>query len=735
MSTTSPNKFTDPNERMMILTIRESALLIGQEYDDSSLKEGQIIPRTYSINDIYEFKKDLIDTGYNIRIIYLENSMPMEEFTTLIHELEIPIVVLEIRGDRFYPAILSQTKKGLKILRINDYKCEWEDFEDYDCKDFLTDKSGNVMFLGVFSYKSLVSEDQTEEEGEIEKLTPIQRFIRLLSGERKDIVTILIYAIFIGIIGLSLPLGIQATVELVSGGVVVSSVYILIALVIIGVLAAGGLQVMQISVVEYLQRRIFTKAALEFAIRVPRVKMESIMQHYAPELMNRFFDVLTIQKGLPKLLIDITTSLVQILFGLLLLSFYHPFFVFFGLLLVSILTLIFYLTGPKGLRSSINESKYKYKVVAWLEELARTLNSFKISGNTSLPISKTEYNVNNYLKNRKIHFKVLISQYSWIILFKAVVTGGLLIIGTALVIQREITLGQFVASEVIIILILSSVEKIILYMEVVYDLLTAVDKISHVTDIPLERSGGIDFPYNKEKKGFQVVLKNLNYKYQNHKEYTLKDLNLNIESGEKICISGGSESGKTTLTNVITGLHQNFEGIITFNGLSIRDVDLRNLRDNIGKNVSREDIFDGTVLENILVGKPFAAQDKAIKAIEKAGISDEINSMPKGLNTHILSEGQGLSSSFINKLILARVFAKEPRMIILNDFFESFSKSDKIKLMDSLIANENLSMLAVSNDPLIMASCDRVIVLEHGKIVREGKFESIMKYKEVAELC
>ena len=156
-----------------------------------------------------------------------------------------------------------------------------------------------------------------------------------------------------GLISLTLPLGIQATVSLVSGGVVFSSIYLLIALVIIGVLATGGLQVMQITLVEYLQRRVFTKAAFEFAFRVPRIKAEALLNYYPPELMNRFFDVLTIQKGLPKLLIDLSSGIIQILFGLILLSFYHPFFVFFSLILIGMLSLIFYTTGPKGLQSSI----------------------------------------------------------------------------------------------------------------------------------------------------------------------------------------------------------------------------------------------------------------------------------------------------------------------------------------------------------------------------------------------
>lgn len=711
----------------IIRIIREAARLLGQEYDDAILNESNVTTRNYGLDEVSEFNRDLLEAGNKVRFIFLENSIPTEDFGHAMRKIGITMLAYLRRDEKLIPIILQPQGRKLKALEVREEETiHHSDFKQQEGESFLTDENGDILFMGVFSYKSLVSEDGNEEEPAY-SFSPVQRLFRLLSEERRDILNIFIYAVFIGLISLTLPLGIQATVGLVSGGVVVSSVYILIAFVIIGVLAAGLLQVMQISIVEYLQRRIFTKAALEFAFRVPRIKVEALMKLHAPELMNRFFDVLTLQKGLPKLLIDLTAGVMQIVFGLLLLSFYHPFFVFFGLFLLGVLILIFYYTGPKGLRSSIKESKYKYKVVYWLEELARTINSFKLAGNTGLPIKKTEYNVNNYLKNRKAHFRVLISQYTYVIIFKAVVTGGLLIIGTLLVISREITLGQFVASEVIIILILNSVEKIILYMEVVYDMLTAVDKIAQVTDLPLEKSGGIDVPRMSRNRGFALVIKDLHYAYPGNDEKSLKDVNLTISAGEKICIAGGSASGKSTLTNTIAGLHYGFDGMITYDNFSMRDLDLTNLRDLIGKNVSQEDIFDGTIQENILVGKPDATPELAIMCIDLVGLSTKVNKLPDGINTHIVSGGKGFSKSFVNRLILARCLSKRPRMLILNDYFDAFQKREKLELISMLTQKEQrFTLLTVSNDPIVMAACDRVIFMKDGTVYRDGKYEDLL---------
>ncbi|WP_109831645.1 peptidase domain-containing ABC transporter [Reichenbachiella versicolor] len=711
----------------IVQIIKESAAIL--QHEDFTVTNIQPTPRHYEVVDRAEFKRDLIEAANGQGIVYLENTLGYDEFVSFLCESHIPIVAFEENEDQLTPLIFYNVKRKNMMLRIRENSSEVVEISRENLPKIHVE-DGIVIFLGVFAYKSLVSNDEEKTP-----LTPFQRLIRLLSEEKKDIIYIYFYAVLVGLISLSLPVGIQATVGLISGGVFFSSVYVLIGLVIVGVLAAGGLQITQITLVEYLQRRVFTKAAFEFAFRIPRIKSEALLKYYAPELMNRFFDVLTIQKGLPKLLIDLSAGVIQILFGLMLLSFYHPFFVFFSLFLVGLLTSIFYATGPKGLSSSIKESKFKYRVVYWLEELARTINSFKLSGNTPLPMRKTDFMVNNYLKNRKIHFRILLSQYSFVLLFKTLVTGGLLIIGTMLVVQREITLGQFVAAEVIIILTLSSVEKIIMYMDVVYDMLTAVDKISLVTDLPLEKSGGLDIPPSHIGKGFAVHMKGLKYKFPGKSNYALNNIDLKIEKRERVCIAGRGGSGRRVLTSTISGFNNHFEGLLTINNYSLRDLDLMSLRDLIGKNVSQDDIFEGTILENIILSKPNAIPEDALWALEKVGILDAINAMPDGLNTTMMSSGKGLSRDLINKIILARCLSKRPELLILNDFFNDFLRSERRELMNMLADPDNpWTLVVVSNDRLIMDKCDRVIIMEKGTIKTEGTYQELLEQGELDAL-
>jgi len=708
------------NNDQIVRCLREVAFNMKHEFSIDDIHHVESNQRTYDETNLTEFKRDLVEAGNKIRVLFMEYHLDDSLFQDFLINQNMPVMAF-IQEDGIKPVVLYSNKRKITVTKFNPDKTSVDQVSTIAPFNFLKNPQGEIEFFAVFAYESPIGLDARE----IENATPIKRLLKLLGTEKKEIFYILLYAILIGLIGLVIPLGIQTTVELISGGVFFSSVYVLIGLVILGVLLSGSLQIVQISLVEFLQRRIFTKASLEFAFRIPRIRIESIQKNHAPELVNRFFDVMTIQKGLPKLLIDLSSATLQIFFGLLLISLYHPFFVFFGIFLVVVLFLIFYSTGPRGLRSSIEESKYKYKVAHWLEELARALHSFKLAGSTDLPIRKTDYNVNNYLKNRKIHFQVLITQFSFIVLFKAMITGGLLIIGTLLVVDRQITLGQFVASEIVIILILNAVEKIIMYMDVVYDLLTAVDKVAHVTDLPIERVGGFDFPLTINK-GFSVRTKDLRYKYSASGYYALKGVDLDVKAGETICITGQGNSGKTTLMNILTGMFTDYEGVVTINNFSLRDLDLTHMRDQVAKNISQEDLFDGTILENITIGKISTTVHDAVEALEQVGLSDTINALPKGLETPIISGGKGLSKTVIHKLILARCLAKKPKLIVLNDFFTTLSKSDKMELLACVTRSQrSCTVIVVSKDPIIMSACDRVIMMQEGVIRAEGTMEEL----------
>ncbi len=317
--------------------------------------------------------------------------------------------------------------------------------------------------------------------------TPWQRLTRMLDTERKTIRHIIWYAVVAGIVSLSLPLGTQAVFNLVSTGAVFGSTYLLIAVVVGGVLLASILLIGQLTMVEAIEQRIFAKAAIEFAYRLPHIKPEALEGQNPRELVNRFFDVLTVQKGLTKLLIDLMFAGMQILFGVLVLTFYHPIFIALGLFTVIALILIYALNYRRALRTSIEESAYKYELVDWLEQVADRLPETRgDQARQDEDLTRTDKLTAGYLHARNAHFQVLKNFYTYTTGLRTLLTAGLLIAGTLFVVSRQMTLGQFVAAEVLIVQISASIEKLMTGVSTIFDILTGVEKIAAVTDLPLD---------------------------------------------------------------------------------------------------------------------------------------------------------------------------------------------------------------------------------------------------------
>lgn len=556
---------------------------------------------------------------------------------------------------------------------------------------------------------------------------PLARFFRLLQIDRKAILYIYLYAIFNGLINLTLPLGIQAIIGLTLADELSSSWIILIVVVTLGTVIAGFMQIMQISITEMIQQKVFTRAAFEFSYRLPRIRMEALHKYYPPELVNRFFDVMNVQKGLPKLLIDLSTALLQIIFGLILLSFYNSAFVFFGIALLLILFLIFRFTGPNGLKTSIEESNYKYEVAYWLEEIGRTLSTFKLAGKTNIALDNTNRLTSKYLKARKAHFNVLIFQFANVVAFKTIVTAGLLILGSFLLIERQINLGQFVASEIIILLIIGSVEKIILNMETIYDVLTGLEKIGKVTDLPLENQDGLDYSTQPKEKGMAVELRNVSFTFPGESRPVLHNINLKLAQKEKICIAGESGSGKTLLLSIVSGIYERFEGSLIYNNLPFNNYDIVSLRSYIGDILSQKTLFRGTILENITMGRDTVTLQDVQWALENVGLTNYINNLHEGLNTILTPEGRQLPRSVVRRLIMAKAIVKRPQLVVMDDIAPTNRKDIREDIFNFLCMEECWTLVGATNDPAFASRCDRVYVMAQGAIIDEGDFESIAK--------
>ncbi len=544
--------------------------------------------------------------------------------------------------------------------------------------------------------------------------SPVGRILNLLKLERNEITAIYFYAILNGMIQLSLPVGVQAIIGYVIGASMRASLVVLIILVVLGVLIAGIMQVNQMKIIEKIQQKLFVRYSFAFAQHIPALDLKKNDSVYLPELVNRFFDVPLLQKSLSKILLDIPTAVIQILFGLLLLSFYHPAFILFGVILVTILFLILKYTGGKGLETSLEKSKYKYKVAAWLEEMARVIKSSKLAKGNELHLQKTDEQVSNYLTARNNHFKVLLFQFNVLVVFKTVITAAMLIVGTLLMVNQQLTVGQFIAAEIVILLVLNSVEKLIINLGSVYDTLTAVEKASEITDKPVEKSGTVELPVMNT--GVKLEMKEVSFSYNDETD-VLKDVSLEIKPNEKVCITGKDSSGKSTLLKLMTGAYSDFKGSVMIDDVPLGNYEIDSLRAQTGVLLSQQDIFQGTLEENITLGNSNISLGTIKEYAGKSGLNDFIATLKNGYNTMLDPTGKRLPRNVVHRILLVRALVNKPRLLLLEEPWMYFSNGQRKQLMQLLTELKNTTMVVVTNDDEFAKQCDRVIIMnENGSI-------------------
>ncbi|MDZ7935865.1 MAG: ATP-binding cassette domain-containing protein [Emticicia sp.] len=670
-----------------------------------------------SFNSTEDFISELRSSIEKKGVLIIENSVAVEQIQEFEKKTTTPFLLFDGKGEAYF-FVPSKKNKDRKVFKIVG--------DSLSPINNITEKldisSERVQLFTFFPVESI----SNEANQEVVKISPFKRLVNMLRIERRDIYSIYVYAILIGTISLALPLGIQAIIGFVQGGVYFSSIYILIGLVILALILSGVMQVMQLTIVEYLQERLFIKSAFEYTYRITHIKTEALRNFYPPELMNRFFDIITVQKTLPKILIDVTAAVIQIIFGLLLLSAYHPLFIGFALLTVVIIFIVIRIYGRRLLDANIVKSKYKFKIAYWLQDMARMVSVFKIAGGHNFPLQKMEYLSGNYLKYRKKYFSYLLILFYNAVFFKVLVVGGLLILGTYLVVNLQITIGQFVASEIVVVLVVSSVEKVILSFDSIFDLLTAVDKLGQISDLPLENHKGVLRHLDSNKQGIGLELKGLRYKFEDNPDYVLNNINLKVNPSEKIAVSGLNGSGKETFLKVLAGILGNYQGLVTYDGISMRDIQQEHFFKYVKKNQTVDAIFDGTILENISLNRTELTGPKIQEVLDGLQLTESIGKLKDGLQTQILSGGRQFSDSFKTKLILARCLLLQPRLLILSNCFDSFSQAELEATIAFIFSSEKSTTVIIeTKKESIMQRCDKVILMDKGQIVQEGKYEDL----------
>jgi len=532
---------------------------------------------------------------------------------------------------------------------------------------------------------------------------PMQRLAEALRFERSDIWIVVLFATAVGILSIVTPAAIEALVTTVSGGLLTP--VILLAGVMCGFLVLSAtLRAMQLYVVECLQRRFFVRTADAFADHFSRAEIAAFDGLNPTDIVNRFFEVASVQKSLATLLVDGIGVLMITTVGLAVLAFYHPYLLTFAVVMVVLVLMLFFVFGIGGVRTSIAESYAKFDVAAWLEELAKCPHTFRFGRGGEFAHQRADDLADAYVSARRRHFRVVWRQTLFALLLEAVAMTVLLGLGGWLVIERQLTLGQLVAGELIVALVLAAISKSGKYIETFYDLQASLDKLGVIEQLPLEREGGEILAAGDRP---MRVVAELRARRPGQEAAEMR--RLEIQPGERLAIVGPSGSGKTWLLETLALLRVPAEGLLEFDGLDARSLDRPRTRLQLAY-VGQTETFAGTVADNVRVGREELSAGDVRRALEMVGLADTVARLPDGVGTVLASDGLPLSANDISRLSIARAIAGRPRLLLINGMLDRLDLRNCPEVLDSLFdrsAPWTLVIVTARDD--IQNRCDRTV--------------------------
>lgn len=513
---------------------------------------------------------------------------------------------------------------------------------------------------------------------------PFRRLLKILRPERREILLLLVFAVFSGILYLALPLVIDRVVTNLAFGAQTQPYFQ--ALVILGQMLAACLLLQafiigfQYYVAELIQRRIFVRITGDLSYRLPRVMASAFDRVHAPELVNRFMDAVTVQKNTALFLLDGINVVVATLIGLLLLALYHFYLMIFVIVLIALVVAFTWPQSRKAVDTAIIESLSKYNLVAWFEQVATYPFMFKGRGGFEMAYQRTNALATDYINARRYHFRIVLRQIAGLLVVSVLASVILLILGVYLVLRQELTLGQLVASEIIMSGIVASVIKLGKKLETWYDTLAATDKLGHLLDLETEPEDGEVIEPKDPTKGMKVEAKGVNFGY-NEGNLLWENLSFVLEPGVRACICGAQGSGVSSLLDLCFALRQTSAGYISFDGLDMRAWHLESLRNQM-ELLRANEFVSGTVIDNLRLGRSDITMDEIHSALKTVGILDDCLRFPGGLETMLQVGGSPFSPRQRVSLLVARALVQKPRLLLIDEIFDGLDNQSLEKLTE-----------------------------------------------------
>ena len=542
--------------------------------------------------------------------------------------------------------------------------------------------------------------------------TILSRLNLLVGLERRILAIIASYAVVIGLFALIVPLTVQELVNTFAFAIQPIMIVTLVAIMLGALLLMGAFRVLQGRAVEILVQRIYTRLAVAFTEALPRFR-ENV---FLPQHTNTFIEAELLPRALVAMLVDIINVFVSGMIGMTILIMYHPYFLGYNIFLITGFAFLLTFFGRGGLRITQRVSNLHYQTFHWLQDIGINRLHFKSTDSLPLLLKKTDALVQAYVMARKTRSDILTgAQYKSTVIFQAIAHSSMIGLGGWLLSLADITLGQFVAAEVIVGTLLLNLDIVARRMYAAIYVATSMQELSRLFEMPKEEVSGPIAAWlpNPTLQGVRLTCKDVSFASPEG-PMLFDHFNLEVLPGEKISVLTGTSKSKTSLALLLAGLYHPTSGVIRYNDIDLRDVSLNYVNRCRGLMLdSHPTLFDGTLEENVTLQRPsiqFADLSWALRFVE---LEEEIDALPLGLETVVHGNGANLSRSQVLRILLARMIVTRPELLIFNGSLHNIDPAVRLTLLRRLCAKEEpWSIVFVSNDPEVGQLVERRVILD-----------------------
>lgn len=533
----------------------------------------------------------------------------------------------------------------------------------------------------------------------------------LLRTESRILWLLVSYSVAIALFSLIVPLTVQELVNTFAFAIQPITIVTLTAVIIAGLLFVGAFRAFQIYAEEVLLRRVFSRVALGMTHHLPDVQVSAFRPRYA----NYFTEAVLMQRALSGMLIDLIDVVIGGAVGMALLVFYHPYFLGFDVVFAAGGAAVLFFLTHGGLKATVEVSHWKYEVMHWIQEIAYNVLHFKSTVCKPFLLKKTDELLDNYLASRRARFSVLMRQHLGSVLWQALGQGGVIATAGWLLSSGQLTLGQLVAAQVVVGKLIYSFDSVVKKTGYFFYFFTALTELDHYFSLPKDEhrtEAAVPLP-DPALYGIRLSCAGIGLRHAGGAQY-FEQCDLEVTPGEKVGILVQSQGAKTALARVLAGLEAPTSGVVRYNGIDLRHVDMDQINACRGFVLdSRLTLFEGSVEDNITIGRPSISYSDLRWALRFTELEEEIDALPQGIKNSVRAPGAVFPTSRILRMLLARAIITRPQLLIIDGLLHPLHPAQRETILRRLCSKEEpWSVVFVTTDPALTPYVDRQIVCE-----------------------